>query len=88
MSALLQETEHYIQTTEEEYSQIASVKMLVDNIYAKGSFFQLSLKTLELMRRFNGLFDRVIKEEDQTPRLVNQLVITSQHLDQQLVREF
>ncbi|WP_373057602.1 hypothetical protein [Zunongwangia sp. H14] len=88
MSPMLQETTHYIETTEEEYSKIASVKLLVDEIYAKGSFFQLSLKTLELMRRFNLMFDRVIKEEDQTPTLVNQLVITSQHLDQQLLREF
>ncbi|MDT0649023.1 hypothetical protein [Autumnicola edwardsiae] len=88
MSALIQEI-NYIQTTEEEYNQIASVKILVDEVYAKGNFFHLPLKTLELIRRFNGLFDRVVKEEEQTPSLVNQLIINSQHLEQQLmVQEF
>ncbi|MDT0690959.1 hypothetical protein RM549_14275 [Salegentibacter sp. F188] len=87
MSALIQEI-NYIQTTEEEYNQIASVKILIDEVYSKGDFFQLPLKTLELIRRFNELFNRVVKEEEQTPSLVNQLIINSQHLEQQLLQEF
>ncbi|MDT0647937.1 hypothetical protein RM545_14660 [Zunongwangia sp. F260] len=86
MSALIQEI-NYIQTTEEEYNQIASVKILVDEVYAKGIFFQLPLKTLELIRRFNTLFNSVVKEEEQNPSLVNQLVINSQYLEQQLIQE-
>ncbi|MDT0687428.1 hypothetical protein [Autumnicola psychrophila] len=86
MSALIQEI-NYIQTTEEEYNQIASVKILVDEVYAKGNFFQLPLKTLELIRRFNTLFNRIVKEEEQNPSLVNQLVINSQYLEQQLIQE-
>ena len=76
----------YIQNTIEEFSQINTVKRMVEEIYTEGTFFQLSLKTLELIRRFNSLFTTVMERTDDSPSHFNQLVITSEILEKELVR--
>ncbi|CAL66666.1 hypothetical protein [Christiangramia forsetii] len=77
----------YILNTEEEYKQIESVKEWIQNIHESGTFFNLSLKTLELIRRFNNLHIQVFEENNTTPSNLNQLVITSKGLETQLIRE-
>ncbi|MDR5590353.1 hypothetical protein [Christiangramia sp. SM2212] len=77
----------YILNTEEEYQQIDSVKEWIHNIHESGSFFNLSLKTLELIRRFNNLYIQVFENEEANPSNLNQLVITSKGLETELVRE-
>ncbi|MCB7480270.1 hypothetical protein [Christiangramia sediminis] len=77
----------YILNTEEEYQQIKSVKELVQNIHESGTFFNLSLKTLELIRRFNNLYIQVFETEDENPGILNQLVIISKNLEAELIRE-
>ena len=76
----------YILNTEEEFSQIKSVKELVENLHETRDFFQLSLKTLELIRRFNNLYIQVFEKEDKSASIFNQLVITSHALETELVR--
>lgn len=78
--------QNYIQSTLEEFSQINSVKRMIEQVYNEGSFFQLSLKTLELIRRFNNLFINVIEGEDDSPTHFNQLVITSETLERELIQ--
>lgn len=77
----------YILNTEEEYKQIDSVKEWIQNIHESGTFFNLSLKTLELIRRFNNLHIQVFENNDASPSSLNQLVITSKGLESQLIRE-
>ncbi|MCG9971692.1 hypothetical protein [Christiangramia crocea] len=77
----------YILNTQEEYKQIDSVKKMIQDIHESGNFFHLSLKTLELIRRFNMLFVRVFEKNDESPSVFNQLVILSHHLEEQLLRE-
>lgn len=77
----------YILNTEEEYQQIKSVKDLVQNIHESGTFFNLSLRTLELIRRFNNLYIQVFEAEDENPGILNQLVIISENLEAELIRE-
>ncbi len=78
--------QEYILNTQEEFSQIESVKELVENFHNSKDFFQLSLKTLELIRRFNNLYIQVFEKEDKSASMFNQLVITSQALETELVR--
>lgn len=77
----------YILNTQEEYTQINAVKEWVQNIHESGTFFNLSLKTLELIRRFNNLYIQVFEDEDDNPSNLNQLVITSKSLETELIRE-
>ncbi|MDX1543476.1 MAG: hypothetical protein R3214_05965 [Christiangramia sp.] len=77
----------YILNTEEEYKQIVSVKDMIQDIHESGNFFHLSLKTLELIRRFNMLFIQVFEKKDESPSLFNQLVILSHNLETELLRE-
>ena len=77
----------YILNTEEEYKQINSVKEWIQNIHETGSFFNLSLRTLELIRRFNNLYSEVIENNDNSPSLVNQLMIIARGLEAELVQE-
>ena len=77
----------YILNTEEEYKQIDTVKEWIHSIHESGSFFNLSLRTLELIRRFNNLYIQVFENEDANPSNLNQLVITSKGLETELVRE-
>ena len=77
----------YILNTEEEYKQIVSVKEMIQDIHESGNFFHLSLKTLELIRRFNMLFIQVFEKKDESPSLFNQLVILSHNLETELLRE-
>lgn len=77
----------YILNTEEEYKQINAVKEWVQNIHESGTFFNLSLKTLELIRRFNNLYRLVFEEKNENPSNLNQLVITSKSLETELIRE-
>lgn len=79
--------QEYIINTQEEFCQIESVKEQLDELVQKGSFFQLSLKTLELIRRFNSFYTQVYEKQDKSPQILNQLVITSQSLETELVRE-
>lgn len=71
---------------EEEYKQIESVKEWIQEIHESGTFFNLSLKTLELIRRFNNLYAEVIENSDPNPSSVNQLIITSKGLESELVQ--
>ncbi len=77
----------YILNVEEEYKQIESVKEWIHQIHESGTFFNLSLKTLELIRRFNKLYTEVIKNDNPTPANVNQLIIISKGLESELVQE-
>ncbi|WP_026934285.1 hypothetical protein [Christiangramia echinicola] len=81
------QTQDYILNTEEEYQQINSVKNWIQNIHETGSFFNLSLRTLELIRRFNKLYSEVFENNDSSPSLVNQLMITARGLEIELVQE-
>ncbi|SDS36735.1 hypothetical protein [Christiangramia echinicola] len=81
------QTQDYILNTEEEYQQINSVKNWIQNIHETGSFFNLSLRTLELIRRFNKLYSEVFENNDSSPSLVNQLMITARGLETELVQE-
>ena len=74
-----------ILNTEEEVNQIQSVKELVEDIYDKGAFFNLQLKTLELIRRFNSLYSEVFLQGDDSPSQMNQLVIIAQTLERDLI---
>jgi len=78
----------YILNTEEEYKQIDTVKEWIQNIHESGTFFHLSLRTLELIRRFNNLYIQVFEKEDENPSSLNQLVITAKGLETEFVREF
>jgi len=71
---------------EDEYKQIESVKEWIQEIHESGTFFNLSLKTLELIRRFNNLYAEVIENSDPNPSSVNQLIITSKGLESELVQ--
>ena len=83
---MLQQQE-YIQNTEEEFSQIDSVKAMIEDLRDSGNFFSLSLKTLELIRRFNNLYVEVFQKHDNNPSFLNQLVILANGLEGELVRE-
>ena len=78
----------YILSTEEEYKQIDAVKDWIQNIHESGTFFHLSLRTLELIRRFNNLYIQVFEKEDANPSTLNQLVITAKGLETEFVREY
>lgn len=83
----MQAQQDYILNTEEEYKQINSVKDWVQNIHESGTFFSLSLRTLELIRRFNNLYMLVLEQEDENASNLNQLVITSKSLETELIRD-
>lgn len=78
----------YILNTEEEYTKIEHVKELIQNIHLSGNFYELSLKTLELMRRFNKIFVQVFEKKDESPSAFNQLVILSDNLEEELVKAY
>ena len=77
----------YILNTEEEYKQINSVKEWIQNIHESGTFFNLSLRTLELIRRFNKLYSEVFENNDNSPSSINQLMIIARGLEAELVQE-
>lgn len=77
----------YILNTQEEYKLIETVKEMIEDIHESGNFFHLSLKTLELIRRFNNLFQQVFEKKDESSSLFNQLVILSHNLEAELLRE-
>ena len=77
----------YILNTEEEYKQINSVKEWIQNIHETGTFFNLSLRTLELIRRFNKLYSEVFENNDNSPSSINQLMIIARGLEAELVQE-
>lgn len=77
----------YIINTEEEFEQINSVKEWVQSIHENGTFFHLSLKTLELIRRFNNFYIEIFERNCNSPSILNQLVITSKCLEKELIRE-
>lgn len=81
------ETQDYIKNTEEEFRQVASVREWIQSIHESGSFFQLSLRTLELIRRFNNLYSEVFDQDRKSPGTINQLIITTRGLETELVRE-
>lgn len=83
---MLQQQE-YIQSTEEEFLQINSVKELIEDLRDSGNFFSLSLKTLELIRRFNNLYVEVFQKHDRNPSYLNQLVILANGLEGELIRQ-
>lgn len=77
----------YILNTQEEYNQINSVKDLIQDIHDSGTFFHLSLKTLELIRRFNNLYIQVFENVDDSASNLNQLMILSRNLEVELVKQ-
>ncbi|HKJ48111.1 MAG TPA: hypothetical protein VJ973_03430 [Christiangramia sp.] len=77
----------YILNTGEEYKQINSVKEWIQNIHETGTFFNLSLRTLELIRRFNKLYSEVFENNDNSPSSINQLMIIARGLEAELVQE-
>lgn len=77
----------YILNTQEEYNQIYSVKELIQDIHESGSFFHLSLRTLELIRRFNNFYIQVFEKLDDSPSNLNQLMILSRNLEGELVNQ-
>jgi len=77
----------YILNTEEEYKQIDFINDWIQHIYESGTFFNLSLKTLELIRRFNKLYIQIFENNEVTPSNLNQLVITSMGLELELIKE-
>tara|TARA_B100000929_G_scaffold261075_1_gene225659 strand:+ start:246 stop:500 length:255 start_codon:yes stop_codon:yes gene_type:complete len=77
----------YILNTEEDYQQIDIVKEWIQNIHESGTFFHLSLKTLELIRRFNKLYIQVFEKDDIHPSTLNQLIITSRGLEVEFIRD-
>jgi archaeosine-15-forming tRNA-guanine transglycosylase len=77
----------YIVNTEDELLQIKTVKELIQRVYNSDSFFNLSLRTLELIRRFNNLYIRVFVKKEDNPGYLNQLVITARGLENSLLRE-
>ncbi|WP_300441574.1 hypothetical protein [Christiangramia sp.] len=77
----------YILNTKEEYKQIDTVKEWIQNIHESGTFFNLSLRTLEMIRRFNNLYSKIFEEEAATPSNLNQLIITAKGLEPELIRE-
>jgi len=77
----------YILNTEEEYKQIEVVHEWIQNIHESGTFFNLSLRTLELIRRFNNLYIMVFEKEEATVSNLNQLVIAARGLDENLISE-
>lgn len=79
--------QEYILNTEEEFQQIESVKNQLQEIHRKGEFFQLSLQTLELIRRFNNLYIEYFEKGNESASNFNQLVILSNNLETHLVRE-
>ena len=80
----MQEQSEYIVTTAEDLSQIELVKLMIQDIHEKGRFFDLSLKTLELIRRFNNLYKLVQEEGEANPSWLHQLVICSINLEKDL----
>ncbi|MFV8225755.1 hypothetical protein [Christiangramia aquimixticola] len=79
--------QNYIINTQDEISQIRNVKELIQRVYNSDNFFNLSLKTLELIRRFNNLYVRVFEKKEDDPGYVNQLVIIARGLENSLLRE-
>ncbi|TRO66402.1 hypothetical protein [Christiangramia sabulilitoris] len=73
--------------TEDEFKQICSVKDWIENIHDSGNFFQLPLRTLELIRRFNNLYTEVFENKETSASIINQLFITARSLETDLVRQ-
>ena len=69
-----------------EHQQIELVKEGVENIKANRDFFNLPLKTMELMKRFNFLYWEVYKNHDRSDSTYNQLLTTAGLLEKDLVR--
>ncbi|MUP45606.1 hypothetical protein E0K83_07580 [Gramella sp. BOM4] len=83
----MQEQQEYIITTREDLSQIEVVRKMVEDIHLSGNFFNLSLKTLELIKRFNELHARFHEDNKESAALMNQLVVCSLNLEKQLIQE-
>ena len=79
--------QEYFLTTDEEYKQIDSVKEWIESIHNSGNFFSLSLKTLELIRRFNKLYTEVFEYNSMTPGNINQLIIATRGLEKELIEQ-
>lgn len=79
--------EDYILNTREEFEQIISVREMIENVHESANFFNLPLKTLELIRRFNNLYLQVYEKNDTSPSNINQLMIISRNLEEVLIRE-
>lgn len=71
----------------EEKSRLFLVKDLVDDAYVKQKIFGLSLETLELTRRFDNLYSKLISiGEIEYSQYRNLLSITG-HLERNLSQE-
>lgn len=79
--------QNYILNSHEDYNQIISVRELIEDIHDSGTFFHLSLKTLELIRRFNNFYIQVFERDENSPSNFNQLMILSRNLETELIRE-
>lgn len=82
---MLQQKE-YILNSLEDHQLIASVKASIEEVLEAGKFFNLPLKTLELIRRFNMFHSEVFQKLNDSPANVNQLLIISRALEGELLR--
>lgn len=71
---------NYIESTEEEFKQINFIKTSIENLRDSGNFFDVSLPTLELIRRFNHYYIQVFEKKDTNPSLIHQLVVAAEGL--------
>ncbi len=78
--------QNYILNTEDEYRMINSVKTMIEEIHDSGDFFNLSLKTLELIRRFNRYYSFIIEENKFSSSDFHQLVVISSNLEAEIQR--
>ncbi|MBT8295103.1 MAG: hypothetical protein KJO51_01685 [Gramella sp.] len=72
--------------TKEEYKQICLIRDWIHTIHETGNFFQLPLKTLELIRRFNVLYAEVFENGDDSPSIFNQLLVATRGLESAFIR--
>ncbi len=77
----------YNLNTEDQFQQVSHVREWIQNIHETGNFFQLSLRTLELIRRFNTLYTEVFENNHDSPSLINQLLVTARGLETELVEQ-
>ncbi|MCP9200514.1 hypothetical protein MKO06_11375 [Gramella sp. GC03-9] len=83
----MQVRKEQIVTTREDFSQIETVRKMIEEVHESGNFFNLSLNTLELIRRFNQLYTRIHEDREESPAVINQLIVCSLNLEKHLVHE-
>ncbi|MFD1095984.1 hypothetical protein [Salegentibacter chungangensis] len=67
-----------------EQKHIHELKLKLDNLYASGQIFQVSLKTLELSRRFQKLYTKFGEAEDFSRAELCNLLSIAKYLEENL----